>query len=1125
VPVLFNKQAGREEFVPNEAVSDAIASGKFEAPGGANVAVTTPQGRVVQATPEDLAAAGASGGLRPATTGELGTAEERAFLQQEHGGAGGVAGAFVEGAVDAATLGGYGAATKLLGGPDYTDERAARREVHPIAATAGDIAGTVAPALLSGGAGAAGTAARLSPAGLASRAGDLVVKAGRAGGLIEGAAAAGAGYAVEGALYGAGHVLSESVLQDKELSAETFLAGAGQGALWGGLTGAGATLFSRGASAARGKLDSMASSSKELTTLQAEHKIAIKEAQREQRLADRLRIEQERHLNRAGLEELKQRGKLELVEARGATAQEQTAFSAEQKLKLEEYRLGGKKDLAEVGAGARLKIADTRLQAELAKAEAKAAVAKAKVSKVGDALAVEQAKLERARLVMDGRIQLSETYTSGWRKAAESREAVAGSKLEAAGVTADAKIRTGLADALVASKRPDAGYLVEELIPAKLRSARAVEAAKGGVLNHAAEMASATDDLVRQADEIMAANPGAAADLRFMRDRAAKAAPKVSDWAEKQAGAKAFQAENLDDLKAAGFTGPAEPAARAPAVAEDALAAPGFDPSIENQGLKLFDEGASIKQGVPTFRQLSSEDHRAVGYVVRPSELADSSLGGLVPSAETRAERIGSIKQGWDEGADMPPIEIDMGPSGALGVADGNHRLLAAAETDRPVLVRFRAVDESSLNSAPMADEVRSILPKQTVDAENLRGAATDFEDGFQTVRAAEQAHYDLAQAVRPYLDDVSGAALDDAVKGMDEAVGKQDEIVTDVMTRHAESAVGEPGGVRQRGGAGDAVAAADLLAGAAGLPNSEDIPVVGPLLSAYLKFRAASGALGKLGIRLPGSVARIAHLGASAQDGAATAVRVLVRGADKAAPVVTRSSAALSSVLSRPLWDPIDEAKPARKPSGEPAPKGKPDPLKLFRDRAEELERVSSNPEEVRRQILESIPAPPALAGAIADAIVHRLGWLAGQVPKDPRPPTVKPVPYRPNAAELQRFSDAVRASTEPLTVLHDLAIGAVSPVAALALREVFPRFFQQIQDELVEQVSEAPKSMPYPMMTRLSLVFDVPLDNTMAPEYLARRRAEDAVAMQSAQPPASGPKMQTSKQSEFGAIRRAMR
>jgi hypothetical protein len=130
-------------------------------------------------------------------------------------------------------------------------------EANPGATMVGEVVGAAAPALLTGGGSAAATggarvaggALALTPAGLAARAGlatEQAVSRVAARTLGEGLAARvtaratslAAGGAVEGAIFGAGDALSESALQGTDLTAESILAHASDGALFGGAAGA-----------------------------------------------------------------------------------------------------------------------------------------------------------------------------------------------------------------------------------------------------------------------------------------------------------------------------------------------------------------------------------------------------------------------------------------------------------------------------------------------------------------------------------------------------------------------------------------------------------------------------------------------------------------------------------------------------------------------------------------------------------------------------------------------------------------------------------------------------------------------------------------------------------------------
>ena len=204
---------------------------------------------------------------------EFASAEEKPIL------AGAVA------ALRGATLGASDFALKetgLLSEQELQDLQAA----NPTASTVGEIAGTVAPTLLSGGAGLAGRAAvsKLVSQGMAKEAAEAAVakmgtsvlnkiaaaspaalaeSIGAIAGVkasakladttskeIKSAVNLGVGSAVEGALFGTGKLISEDQLGDAEFNAENLLATVGESAVLGGVLGGATSLAGSGLSAA-----------------------------------------------------------------------------------------------------------------------------------------------------------------------------------------------------------------------------------------------------------------------------------------------------------------------------------------------------------------------------------------------------------------------------------------------------------------------------------------------------------------------------------------------------------------------------------------------------------------------------------------------------------------------------------------------------------------------------------------------------------------------------------------------------------------------------------------------------------------------------------------------------------
>lgn len=176
---------------------------------------------------------------RFAAGAQLATPDE---IETEYGDVGSQIATGAEGVAQGATMGLYGLAADRVGGADYRAERQLREEANPITAVTANVAGAVAPALLSGGTGALGAAVRLTPAGrLANLSGRLATQLAPAttAGRIGLGAALGAG---EGAIDNAARqVFDDLGAGNVDGFAERALDAAWEGAKWGGLFGGGLT--------------------------------------------------------------------------------------------------------------------------------------------------------------------------------------------------------------------------------------------------------------------------------------------------------------------------------------------------------------------------------------------------------------------------------------------------------------------------------------------------------------------------------------------------------------------------------------------------------------------------------------------------------------------------------------------------------------------------------------------------------------------------------------------------------------------------------------------------------------------------------------------------------------------
>lgn len=241
---VVNNQTGAVEEVPADQAQAGLQSGTYALQKGQPIhVVDSATGDVKPVAPEELGAAFRRGDSLAAP--ELVRQRE---LLEKHGGVGEALKTAGEGLASGATFGLSDLAIAKLGGEDWRQAASERAEFAPAIRTGSEIAGAIAPVLLSGGSGAAGKVAGAAPTSLVARLGEGVATGARGlvgegapslvGRVAQRAIPMAAQGAAEGAFYGAGQTISESALGNEELTAEKLLAGAKGGALAGLIGGA-----------------------------------------------------------------------------------------------------------------------------------------------------------------------------------------------------------------------------------------------------------------------------------------------------------------------------------------------------------------------------------------------------------------------------------------------------------------------------------------------------------------------------------------------------------------------------------------------------------------------------------------------------------------------------------------------------------------------------------------------------------------------------------------------------------------------------------------------------------------------------------------------------------------------
>lgn len=214
-----------------------------------------PNGQAVLLTDEQAAATSGEAGFTPITEGDYKGQRQAQVASDYVDQNWGTSGKAAAGLASGLTLGLAPSLASRMGLVDKDHLEAAEQSG---AYMAGDVAGMVAPSLLTGGGslaargaaqgglrGASKLALALTPAGLMGEAGGLAERftakmlgeAGIMGKLANPTISMAARGATEGAINNMAHTVSDQVIQNKPLAAEAILASGVDGALFGGLTG------------------------------------------------------------------------------------------------------------------------------------------------------------------------------------------------------------------------------------------------------------------------------------------------------------------------------------------------------------------------------------------------------------------------------------------------------------------------------------------------------------------------------------------------------------------------------------------------------------------------------------------------------------------------------------------------------------------------------------------------------------------------------------------------------------------------------------------------------------------------------------------------------------------------
>lgn len=1075
-----------------------------------SVNMVSPTGETAS-VPIDKVAGFGSQGWKVETAGQ---AAEAVGGDVRTAGMGGVVGsglALAGGLARGATLGLSDVVARQVG---LGDTLAGAQEAHPTISTGSQLVGAVAPAFA-----APASLLAKTPAGLASRAALSVTRVGEGAGTVARLGYAGAGAALEGGLQNAGSYVSETALADKALAADAFAAAMGHGALWGGVAGVGLAASERALVAAR-RLFPKSEVTREAVQVaedEAQHGIAsaVDDGAAVQQTA-RAKLQELRDQKaamdvtlRQRLDEVKVQRAKDLaavdVKAREAAAagragkpprKTRRAMAGEEPVPAAEgvpayppnedaiysVRAGDLRTAEQDGAGFDPAKVE-RYKAARAKGDAPYLDEPISVTQRADgSLKIDQGRHRLASASDDQVIKarFGKAYEPSPSELAASKAYDAALARGATSEELDAILRDGAKSKIAAE---------DAAAPAARKSWREFTTGKmGPYMRSEGSHAAAMSRLSREWKAYQAGEAGIGASESDLMPALAGTKSKL-DAGEALGGMGARAAkparaidDAMNDVAAVGD----------PAHARLVTAERAYDEAHDQLQAWLAKYPRSKVKGVTAAEDFTAKYGGGRTTVGRVRDYSSGPVGRFQGGAMERVSSLSGTAEEQAAWMARKQLEETFRPSLAERILEGDPvpRYAANIQGGR-AMTAAEILDTSNLQLAE-----RGLQPLDDRIADALRAKVPDFagdlNEAAQVISTAERAHaemVDAIEAVAPGTVPPSSAARAADYKAA--VTSKESQVAT--ATADATHELGKAADVISLGGApvkapgatrgvlkwlSDAGTAVEIM-NALGIHTFDpgNIPVVGPLLSKFLRARIGA----KIFLRMRGKIPETAET-VIASKAAATRQRVIdavdrmTETGARAAGKAIVPGAAVSAALGHTLF-----AAAGEKPRATP----KATPLEQFHARAAEVV-ASQAPGAIRDAVRARVGATGELFDHIVSAKERQLSFLFSKLPQPQGPTVAGTPPWVPSRSQITSFARYVHGSEDPAGVIeHAASGGAVTVEEVEAVAACYPELYAAAQRQLIERVARPEAQLSYKRRVQLSTLFKVPLDRSTEPAY----------------------------------------
>lgn len=166
------------------------------------------------------------------------------------------------------------------------------------------------------------------------------------------------------------------------------------------------------------------------------------------------------------------------------------------------------------------------------------------------------------------------------------------------------------------------------------------------------------------------------------------------------------------------------------------------------------------------------------------------------------------------------------------------------------------------------------------------------------------------------------------------------------------------------------------------------------------------------------------------------------------------------------------------------------------FKKRAAELDRIASDPEKAKRRVHESLKEvralKPILADMMAKKALDRMLFLHSVMPRSQSPGSpFSHDRWTASQTEIDKFSRIVAAAEHPLSILDDLTAGKLTQESVDAVKQLYPEIYNDILMVIVDNIDEIKSSVNYAGRIQLGILFQVPTDEVLRPDFILRMQS----------------------------------